>query len=765
MELFISGLESAANRSTGLGTARSLRIAYPRATLVGVDYSAASSRLPWPTFDSLWQPGCWADLHLDDYARQISNLLAAGAVWIPGVERELAWLSEAVEPSPRMLVPSRTALAALATPLESVSRRLGLALSPTVSADSPQSELHAFCRFHDWRIWLKGPFQGESLPVRSWAGLTAARRRASLVWGPQEVFLQAHVEGTAESVALDAYEGELVGACHLVKRAPAHEDTPWMGSIADVPTEMVAPLRALVSDVSWNGGAEIQMVRDSSGTIWIVGFEPRFPAWIHGATLAGWNLPARLVAAATGDAIPCPPSHGQHFMRLVVEVVVSGSRDRFRRPDSGRAWNESAEADLPTTLSDQDSGSGLTMNTPSIDRGTSIAGTVSAGLKRPSVVTPWRNPQMLGRDLDQHLTPEITTPASVFLSAGTAEYWKSVSEAIEALPPGNIGVKIAYSIKTNPHEEALSLASSCGFLAEAISQLEVDRALAAGLSAGEIVLNGPGKWWPDRPPGRRFRAVFCDSLVELRRIRQWLEAGDRVADVVGIRIRPPQFSSRFGIPVVPSQAFAEVVDEVTKMPPQVRFGVHFHLPPSMIGVKRWWHLVAAMYGWAEEIQTAAQTPVRCFDLGGGWHPDDWVRHLLPRLPELVERATSTLPHLSEIVLEPGRALVQPAMAVIARVLEVRPLFGEITEVVIDAAIAELPESAAYPHPILHKDQESGFWEVLPPGPSRVLGRSCMEEDVLATDVALPPALHAGDLLAIADAGAYDKSKSYTFGRG
>jgi diaminopimelate decarboxylase len=41
----------------------------------------------------------------------------------------------------------------------------------------------------------------------------------------------------------------------------------------------------------------------------------------------------------------------------------------------------------------------------------------------------------------------------------------------------------------------------------------------------------------------------------------------------------------------------------------------------------------------------------------------------------------------------------------------------------------------------------------------------MEHDIVATKVALPEGARAGDLLIFCDAGGYDRSMSYVFGRG
>jgi diaminopimelate decarboxylase len=41
----------------------------------------------------------------------------------------------------------------------------------------------------------------------------------------------------------------------------------------------------------------------------------------------------------------------------------------------------------------------------------------------------------------------------------------------------------------------------------------------------------------------------------------------------------------------------------------------------------------------------------------------------------------------------------------------------------------------------------------------------MEHDIVASNIALPETAQVGDVLVFCDAGAYDRSMSYVFGRG
>ncbi|HEX8851834.1 MAG TPA: hypothetical protein VF754_00025, partial [Pyrinomonadaceae bacterium] len=69
-----------------------MRAAYPRATLVGVDYSNRSSGLHWRDFDELWLQRPWEELNLPAYGEQIREALDAGALWVSGNDLEIMWL-------------------------------------------------------------------------------------------------------------------------------------------------------------------------------------------------------------------------------------------------------------------------------------------------------------------------------------------------------------------------------------------------------------------------------------------------------------------------------------------------------------------------------------------------------------------------------------------------------------------------------------------------------------------------------------------------
>src|ERR671927_38021 len=322
MKIYVSGLYCGSNPQPGVGIARSLRAGYPEATLVGVEYSNRSSGLHWADFDELWLQRPWDELSLEDYGARIREILDSGALWISGSDLESLWLSDVFPDGHKnLLTPPGGALRQIAKPAVRAAEGLPLRIPTFISTDCSDWEIHAFCRKYDWRVWLKGPYY-DAARVSSWPHFEAARAALSNVWATDRLFLQAHVTGYEESVMLSAYKGELAGCVRMRKREITPEGKTWAGDVTEAPEEFLAPLREIVRRINWTGGAELEMVRDAAGQLWLLEWNPRFPAWVYGATIAGRNLPAMMVEAVTGVPARPPGEVSEEFTRVVLEVPV-----------------------------------------------------------------------------------------------------------------------------------------------------------------------------------------------------------------------------------------------------------------------------------------------------------------------------------------------------------------------------------------------------------------------------------------------------------
>src|SRR5207253_10005220 len=113
-----------------------------------------------------------------------------------------------------------------------------------------------------------------------------------------------------------------------------------------------------------------------------------------------------------------------------------------------------------------------------------------------------------------------------------------------------------------------------------------------------------------------------------------------------------------------------------------------------------------------------------------------------------------------IVVEPGRSIIGPAGALIARVLDLKPRTATSDFAVIDAGMSELMRPALY----------NAFHLIEPVSARRgslkqyeLVGPVCESGDVVGRDRMLTP-LEVGDLVAIRDAGAYGELMPRSYNR-
>lgn len=759
MTIYISGLYSGTNPQPGVGIARSLREAYPDATLIGLEYSVRCSGIHWPDFDDVWLQRPWNELNLDKHAAAIKERLDSGALLISCNDLEVMWLADVFpDGHPNLLTPPAKGLRQVAKPAVPAHKGLPVQIPTFVTTELSDWDLHTFCRQHNWKVWLKGPYY-EAVRIKSWAEFEAMRTLLTRAWSTETLSLQAHVTGYEESIAISAYKGELLHCVTMRKRDLTEIAKTWAGDVSEVPEELSMPLRKIIKDLNWTGGGELEMVRDADGNRWLLEWNPRYPAWIHGATIAGQNMPAILVEGATGiKAKQRTVGTTREFTRVVLEIPVN--------PDMPLS-------PLPEPFA---GGIGHSMKHPSgllgfADKLHKLSETKREQSGNDDAVKEQlpQIPETFAHDIGGLKVEGLQTPQFLFLDRTANAVLESAAAAAASASTEDVMVINAYSIKTNPDQRMLKAALKAGFLAEAIGPPEVTAALKAGFRPDQVILNGPGKWWRrEEIPTSALHAVFCDSTEDLKRVVAAIESGELKTGVVGVRLRTPNVASRFGIPLHKPELFEALIDAIKTLPRSCAFGVHFHMASSNIGVSNWKHLFNSMLRWCSSIEALSGRMIEVLDMGGGWAPDDWQDSAAGRFAQAVKAVQEKLPNVRRIISEPGKAVAQPSMALAMRILEIGDNGGDEkadVEAVVDGSIAELPMYFVHPHRILHQSEGGGEWKTVGRGKTHLMGRLCMEHDIVATGVALPEGAKAGDLLVFCDAGAYDKSMSYVFGHG
>ena len=321
--VLISGVHSDPDPSPGVGIARSLRGVLPKAELVAVDYSIGSSGLNHPVFDNFLIQPRWSEVDSQTYSDQIISILSSESTcWISGLDVEIAWLATHVGHHPRLLIPDDTAYQSVRKPnMPGAASTLSMKVPDHIPASADDVDIHAFGRQAGWRLWVKGRYH-EAYRATGFRETLTRIAQLQAHWAIDDLFIQRHVSGEERAITFAAYDGQLLGAVAIEKRLITVQGKTWAASVSDLTGAQLERVKRLTSDLCWTGGGEIEYVRDTAGTDWILDLNPRFPAYIYGATICGYNLPALLVGAAFDLGLSIAPKAGNQFIRVVHEVPV-----------------------------------------------------------------------------------------------------------------------------------------------------------------------------------------------------------------------------------------------------------------------------------------------------------------------------------------------------------------------------------------------------------------------------------------------------------
>jgi diaminopimelate decarboxylase len=350
-------------------------------------------------------------------------------------------------------------------------------------------------------------------------------------------------------------------------------------------------------------------------------------------------------------------------------------------------------------------------------------------------------------------------------------------EALQAILP--TGFEVAYAVKANPSLGVVGHLAGLGLGADVASRGELVLALRAGVSADRIVMTGPGKRDDELRAAvqARIRAVTVESPGELRRLEGIAaDEGRRVpillrgpvsaaAALERVRLVGDDGAGKFGMDAADLVASAEHASASRHLE---FLGLHLFGASNVLDAAMLADHIERTMAAARELARVVGANLRLVDVGGGlgipYEPTDEsidLGGLGRRLADIAERATrDPVLHGATVLLEPGRFLVGPAGAYVARVVE-RKSVGGREVVILDGGIHHVlrPALVGQEHRVrrLGGDRDSvGRF-----APVTVAGPLCSGLDVLATEVMLA-APGRGDLVAVLDVGAYGFTESMPY---
>jgi len=335
-----------------------------------------------------------------------------------------------------------------------------------------------------------------------------------------------------------------------------------------------------------------------------------------------------------------------------------------------------------------------------------------------------------------------------------------------------------YSVKANDVPAVIAQVTARGFGANVVSRGEWALARRAGVPNERITLEGVGK----TPADLRDAAQAAAEESPLRWVAlESPEEARALATAVGRTRRPglridvlyrlnPDVAPETHAGLAVGSGFAKFGMTETEIGTAIEAGggpdgplrprgIHLHVGSQLGAVDAWRDAVRKALAMAA-LWRGSIEGFDTVDLGGGFPvlPADQPSPTPERFARELPAALETVPadrRPGRLAVEPGRALVARAGWLVARVLHVRERAGR--QVVLDAGMTELIRPALYGarHPIVALTSLGRDAAGRATVPVRVEGPICESTDSLGTHDL--PRLRRGDLVAIADAGAYAAS--------
>jgi diaminopimelate decarboxylase len=329
---------------------------------------------------------------------------------------------------------------------------------------------------------------------------------------------------------------------------------------------------------------------------------------------------------------------------------------------------------------------------------------------------------------------------------------------------------ISYAMKANSNQAVLTTLAELGAGMDVVSEGELRRARAAGVPGERIIFSGVGKTLAEMNLGLD-ENIFCfniESEPELEALSRAASARGAVAPIA-IRVNPDvdarthakiatgKSENKFGVPITRAR---DVYTYARTLPGLRVHGVDMHIGSQITDLQPFDDAFALLAEFVQALRADGHT-IEHVDLGGGLGIPYHIDNNPPPSPEayakIVAKRTAALG--CQVILEPGRAIVGNAGALVASVIYLKK--GENKHfVIVDAAMNDLVRPTLY----------DAHHEILPakePAPDAYLTRSdvvgpvCESGDYLALDRDLPE-LAAGDLIAVMSAGAYGAVQAGTY---
>jgi diaminopimelate decarboxylase len=309
---------------------------------------------------------------------------------------------------------------------------------------------------------------------------------------------------------------------------------------------------------------------------------------------------------------------------------------------------------------------------------------------------------------------------------------------------------------------------------------ELAVALAAGFPADRILMHGNNKSVGELRAAVEAGVgrIVIDSDLEIARLAAVAaDAGVRqqvyVRVTVGVEAHTHEFiataheDQKFGFSLAGGAAFAAATQIIDQGVLDLR-GLHSHIGSQIFDTSGFEVAARRVLELQAQIRDARGVELPDLDLGGGFGiayttQDDPspAGDLAKRINKIVEsecqQENLRVPRLS---IEPGRAIVGPAVLTLYEVGTVKDVDGIRTYVSVDGGMSDNIRTALYD--ASYSATVAGRRSDAEPLLARVVGKHCESGDIVVKDEFLPADVQPGDLLAVPGTGAYCRSMASNY---
>jgi len=355
------------------------------------------------------------------------------------------------------------------------------------------------------------------------------------------------------------------------------------------------------------------------------------------------------------------------------------------------------------------------------------------------------------------IAEDVGTPVYVYSETALTDAYRRFAGA---LADAGLDARVCYAMKANSNLAVVRALAACGAGADVVSGGELARAIAAGVDPAEIVFSGVGKTADEmrQAIAAGIGQFNVESIPELDRLSEVAAAAGANVNVA-VRVNPDvdadthhkistgRHHDKFGIDIDRAR---DVYAHAAALPGIAANAVAVHIGSQLTDLSPFRAAFARVAALVQDLRADGHDIVK-LDLGGGLgiayghqNPPD------PR--DYAAIVADTVGALGcVLVFEPGRYLAGPAGVLLTEIIYIKDAETR-SFAIVDAAMNDLVRPAMY-------DAHHELLPVREPGADDhthsydIVGPVCETGDTFATQRDLP-ALAAGELVVIRDAGAY-----------